>query len=115
MAKPEKKYIDTLYTYYSSAHINISLVEENLSSFNFNVIKENFYYKAISIKVGSNVYQLQDTEMFENSHDIDGIVLRGLDEDTIPKVPFEIGFKDGFYGRYSNPFEDEPSVSWEEN
>lgn len=114
-AKPENKYIDTLYTYYSSAHINISLVEENLSSFNFNILKENFYYNATRVKVGSNVYQLHDIEMFENSNDIDGIVLKGLDEDTIPKVPFEIGFKDGFYGRYSNPFEDEPSVSWEEN
>lgn len=115
--KAEKKYIDTLYTYYSSAHIKISLVEENLSSFYFNIKQEDLNYRATNIKVNNQVHHLYDNEMIDGSgNTTEGIVLRGLDEYTIPKVPFEIGFKDGFYGRYSNPFdgetEDSPSVSW---
>lgn len=104
----EKKYINTLYTCYSNAHVNISLIEENNQHFDFHIKTENFYYHPTRIKVGDKIYHPDVSEMVRNNGTIEGIVLKGIDEYTIPKIPFEIGFKDGYFGRYSGGLEENP-------
>lgn len=99
------KNIDILYTYYSSSHITISLQEDQPSPFNFNILKDNVYLPD-KVKIGTQTISIDVGKMISDQGNFTGaIVLKGLDEYTIPKVPSELGFKDIFYGR-------RPPIDW---
>lgn len=111
------KNIDILYTYYSSSHITISLQEDQPSPFNFIILKDNVYLPD-KVKIGTQTIGIEVGKMISDQGNFTGaIVLKGLDEYTIPKVPSELGFKDIFYGRRPNidwGDEDEDGKIWED-
>lgn len=105
----EDRKIDTLYTYYSSSHINISLQEDQPSPFNF-IVLYNYNYIADRIKVGTEIISLHSEKMLSGEGNFTkAMVLKGLDEYTIPRVPTELGFIDLYYGKrpHFEPDEDE--------
>ena len=84
----EKKKINKLYTYFSDSHIRVSLEEDQPSTFNFLIFKDNLFMADRS-KVGNKVMKI-----FSESTDTKALVLKSLIEHTIPKIPIELGFNE---------------------